>query len=172
MRGSFADAEEDRDGLIQQAGGGTLFFDEVGLLPQALQTHLLRVLSERQIRRMGAAQSALLDLRVMAASSEDLQMQVQAGGFNRELYEFLAVQQVAVPPLRERREDVAPLARQIAADLARQLELESAAVSDEVVTLLQEFDFPGNVRQLRRILDQALRVGKGPITPESVNLPA
>ena len=172
MQGAFADAAEDREGLVQQADGGTLFFDEVGLLPLPLQTHLLRVLNERQVRRMGAADGEPLDVRVMAASSEDLELQVQVGGFNRELYDYLAVQHVTVPPLRERPEDVAPLAQQIADSLASQLQLEPAPVSDEVVTLLQGYDFPGNVRQLRRILEQALRVSDGPITPGSINLQA
>ena len=172
VEGSFADATEDRRGLVQQADGGTLFFDEVGLLPLPLQTHLMRILTERQVRRMGASDGEPLDVRAMAASSEDLEMQVQVGGFNRELYDYLAVQEVAVPPLRERREDMAPLAQQIADDLAKQLDLEPAPVSDEVVTLLQGYDFPGNVRQLRRILEQAMRLSNGPITPGSVNLRA
>ena len=119
---------------------------------------------------MGASDSERLDVRVLAATSEDLAMQVEVGGFNRELYEYLAMHQVAVPPLRDRREDIAPLAQQIVDSTSRELGLESAPISEEVLELLQGYGFPGNVRKLRRILEQALRMSRGPIKPENVTL--
>ena len=171
-KGAFPGAEEDRQGLLQQAQGGTLFLDEVGLLPLPLQTHLLRVLTQGEVRPTGAPDSEHLDLRVLAATSEDLEMQVEVGGFNRELYEYLAVYVVAVPPLRDRREDIAPLAQQIVDTVSRELGLVSAPLSEEVLALLQAYSFPGNVRQLRRTLEQALRMSNGPIKPENLSLQA
>jgi DNA-binding NtrC family response regulator len=144
----------------------------VGLLPLPLQAHLLRVLTRGEVRRTGASDGERLDVRVLAATSEDLAMQVEVGGFNQKLYEYLAVHQVAVPPLRERVEDIGPLSQQIADSASRELGLESAPVSDEVLGLLQGYGFPGNVRQLRRILEQALRTSRGPITPENISLQA
>lgn len=113
VSGAFPGAEEDQVGLVQQARGGTLFLDEVGLLPLPLQVHLLRVLTQGEVRPTGASEVERLDVRVLAASSEDLQMQVELGEFSREMYEYLAVHQVAMPSLRDRREDIAPLAQQI-----------------------------------------------------------
>ena len=169
-RGAFPGADEDHPGLVQQAHGGTLFFDEVGLLPLPLQAHLLRVLTQGTVRRTGAAESEGIDARVLAATSEDLAMQVEVGGFSRDLFEYVAVQQVAVPPLRERREDVMALAQQIVDRVSPALRLEPTPVSEEVVELLKGYDFPGNVRQLHRALEQALRASGGPIRPETVNL--
>jgi DNA-binding NtrC family response regulator len=171
-KGAFPGAEEDRQGLLQQAQGGTLFFDEVGLLPLPLQAHLLRVLTQGEVRRTGATESERLDVRVLAGTSEDLEMQVEVGGFSRELYEYLAAHLVTVPPLRDRLEDIEPLAQQIADSASRELGLESAPVSDEVLALLQGYGFPGNVRQLRRILEQALRTSRGPINTEDISLQA
>ncbi len=171
-QGAFPGATEDRQGLLQQAQGGTLFFDEVGLLPVALQAHLMRVFAQGEVRLTGASDSDPLDVRVMAATSEDLEMQVEVDGFNRKLYEYLATNVVAVPPLRDRREDIAPLARQIADSASRELGLDSAPISDEVLALLDEYGFPGNVRQLRRTLEQALRMSSGPIKPEDISLQA
>ena len=142
------------------------------MLPLPLQAHLLRVLTQKEVRRTGATEAERVDVRVLAASSEDLQMQVELGGFNRELYEYLSAHQVAMPPLRDRREDIAPLAQQIVEAVSRELGLESPSVSEEVIGLLQGYNFPGNIRQLRRILEQALRMNDGVIKPENLSLHA
>ncbi len=171
-KGAFSGADDDNPGLVQQAEGGTLFFDEVGLLPLPLQAHLLRVLTQKEVRRTGASEAERVDVRVLAASSENLQMQVELGGFNRELYEYLSAHQVAMPPLRDRREDIAPLVQQIVGAASRGLGREPPSVSEEVLGLLQGYSFPGNIRQLRRILEQALRVSDGEIEPENLSLNA
>ena len=169
-KGAFAGADVDQPGLVQRAQEGTLFFDEVGLLPLPLQAHLLRVLTQKEVRRTGAAETEKVDVRVLAASSEDLLMQVELGGFHRALYDYLAAHQVAMPPLRDRREDIAPLTQQIVEAVSPELGLESAPISDEALMLLQGYSFPGNVRQLRRILEQALRMSGGEIRPEHMGL--
>ena len=171
-KGAFPGAEEDRPGLVQEAQGGTLLLDEVGVLPVPLQTHLSRVLMQREVRRAGTTESERLDLRVLASTSEDLEMQVQLGEFSLEFYEYLSVQAVMVPPLRDRPEDIAPLAQQIFDSVSRDLGLEPEPVSEEVVDLLRSHGLPGNVRQLRRILEQAVRLSGGPIKPEDLGLPA
>ena len=168
-KGAFAGADNDQPGLVQQAEGGTLFFDEVGLLPLPLQAHLLRVLTERHVRRTGAHDVESVDVCVQAATSEDLPMQVNLGGFNRALYEYLTTHEIAMPSLRDRSEDMAPLAQQIIDTASRQLGRDSQPLGQDVVTVLQGYDFPGNIRQLRRTLEQALRVGGGPIRPENLS---
>ncbi|MBT6147196.1 MAG: sigma-54-dependent Fis family transcriptional regulator, partial [Gemmatimonadetes bacterium] len=160
-RGAFAGAEADRKGLVQQAHGGTLFFDEVGLLPLPLQTHLLRVLTTGQVRSTGATQEEPLDVRVMAATSEDLELQVQVGVSHAGLYDYLAVHRITVAPLRQRIEDIAPLAQQIIGEVAARLGLPVQALGPEVLATLQNHRFPGNERELRRRIEQALATTGG-----------
>ncbi|MBT6146469.1 MAG: sigma-54-dependent Fis family transcriptional regulator, partial [Gemmatimonadetes bacterium] len=155
-KGAVPGADTDQDGLVAEAHGGSLFFDEVGLLPLPLQAHLLRVLTQREVRPIGGSEGEPLDLRVLSATSEDLDLQVQMGAFHRGLFDYLAMQQIAVPALRERPEDIAPLAQEIADQAAARQGQHPKALSQEVLQLLQNYGFPGNVRQLRRLLEQAL----------------
>ncbi|MBT3344053.1 MAG: sigma 54-interacting transcriptional regulator [Gemmatimonadetes bacterium] len=167
-KGAFPGADEDRPGIVQQARDGTLFFDEVGLLPLPVQAHLLRVLAQGEVRRTGASEAEPVDVRVLAASSEDLLLQVELGAFSKELYDFLSARHVAMPPLRERDEDIAPLAQQIVDRLSAELKIEKKPVSADVVEELQGYDYPGNVRQLHRILEQALGTTDGEIRLENL----
>jgi ligand-binding sensor domain-containing protein len=161
VQGAFPGADTAQQGLVLQADGGTLFLDEVGLLQLPLQTHLLRILTSGQVRPTGAAQAQSFDVRVLAATSENLELQLEMGTFHRGLYEFLASHAIAVPPLRDRVEDIGPLAQHIAGDLMRQMSLPEAPLSDAVLAHLMSCEFAGNVRELRRVLAQALRAAEG-----------
>ena len=154
--GAFAGADSERDGYLQQATGGSLFLDEIGLLPLPLQSHLLRVLTEREVRRVGAQEAESIDVRVLAATSMDLSGQVQSGDFHAELYEYLAPHTVAVSPLRERVEDIEPLAQHFARELMRKMGQAEEPLGVEVMAQLQGYAFPGNVRELKNIIERAL----------------
>ena len=161
VQGAFDGADSDRDGLIQEAKGGTLFFDEVGHIPLPLQSHLLRVLTQGEVRRVGEQEGHAIDVRVLASTSMDLAAQVEEGSFNRELYEYLALYQVEVPPLRERPEDIKLLAQQFAQQVAQEMGQESAPLNEEVVAHLQVHNFPGNTRELHNIVAHALAESGG-----------
>ena len=168
-RGAFPGADADRDGLVQQATGGTLFLDEVGVLPLPLQAHLLRVLSQGQVQRTGSTDVEPLDLRVVAATSEDLEMQTEIGAFSRELYVYLTDHTLAIPPLRERLEDLGPLARQLIDGIAGELQVDGVDLSDEAIQSLRRARLPGNARELRALLERAMRRrGGGTLRPEDL----
>ena len=149
--GAFTGARRGgRTGLVEAADGGTLFLDEIGELPLPLQTRLLRVLEEREVLRVGATEPTPVNLRVVAATLQALDHQVQAGAFRRDLYYRLATLQIALPPLRTRRQDIEPLARHFFQQLAgADLPLE-----DEALATLVGADWPGNVRELRNLVDR------------------
>ncbi|KAF1016079.1 MAG: Propionate catabolism operon regulatory protein [Stenotrophomonas maltophilia] len=149
--GAFTGARRGgRVGLVEAADGGTLFLDEIGELPLPLQTRLLRVLEEREVLRVGAAEPTSVDLRVVAATLQSLEQHVQAGSFRRDLYYRLAALRIALPALHTRREDVATLARHF----FRQLRGVDAPLDDSAMAVLQAADWPGNVRELRNLVDR------------------
>ena len=169
VRDAFPGADTDRDGWLQQAQGGILFFDEVGLLPLPLQSHLLRVLIQGTVRRVGASTEESLDVRVLAATREALEAQVELGTFHQGLYEYLAVRQLAIPPLRERPEDIGVLAQRVADAVQLGLGRECVRLSDAVVHQLEGHAFPGNARELRGMVEQALRSSVGrSLSPEDL----
>ena len=166
VKDAFPEADADRDGLLQQAQSGTLFLDEVGMLPPPLQSQLSRVFTSQQVRRLGDTTDAPLDVRILAATSETVETLVEVGDFNRELYEYLAVYRIDLPPLRDRQEDIAVLAQTIADEVAIQLDRKAVPLSDEVLQQLRQLTLPGNVRELRRLMESALRAKKdGPLEP-------
>lgn len=172
--GLAAGVDEDHDGLVLQADGGVLFLDEVALLPLPMQSHLCRVLTEGQVRRTGATDGQSIDVRVMASSSEDLETQVELGGLRPELYEFLAQSRLAMPSLSDRPQDMPALVEGLLQDLCDELAVAPVVLSDEALDVLQNCALPGNVRQLRRILEQAVRQhrGDGPLLPGNLALPS
>jgi len=162
VRGAFTGAQEARQGLFNAAHGGTLFLDEIGELPPQLQVKLLRAIQERRIRAVGATDDVEVDARVVAATNLDLTAQVQAGKFREDLYYRLNVIQIRVPPLRERREDVLLLAEHFLRRFAAEHGRGPLSLSREARRLLDEYSFPGNVRELENLIERAVTLSDGP----------
>ena len=150
-RGAFTGAQALRRGRFEQAEGGTLFLDEIGDMPAELQTRLLRVLSDGTFYRVGGHQQLKANVRVIAATHQDLDARVREGAFREDLYHRLNVIRVRIPSLRERREDIPLLARHFLAKSAKELSVEPKRLSDEVLAHLARMDFPGNVRQVENL---------------------
>jgi DNA-binding NtrC family response regulator len=155
VRGAFTGASADKAGLFDQADGGTLLLDEIGELPGPLQAKLLRVLQEGEIRRVGDQKTRRVDVRVLAATARDLAAEVAAGRFREDLFYRLNVVAIELPPLRERREDIAPLARHFVARLAQRFG-RPLALSDVAVAWLGEQEWRGNVRELENAIERAV----------------
>ena len=150
-RGAFTGAQASRRGRFEQADGGTLFLDEIGDMPFELQTRLLRVLSDGQFYRVGGHSPLRSNVRVIAATHQNLEERVRQGAFREDLFHRLNVIRLRLPPLRERREDVPALARHFLQRSATELGVEPKRLSDAALAVLTHFDFPGNVRQLENI---------------------
>jgi two-component system, NtrC family, response regulator AtoC len=162
MRGSFTDAHNDRRGLFEEANTGTLFLDEVGELPLALQAKLLRALQENEIRRVGGNESIQLDIRLIAATLRDLPAEIAAGRFREDLYYRLNVVPIHVPALRERVEDIAELAQFFAASCA-QRHGRAVTLTDGALAALQQQPWPGNVRELENVIERAVVLAETPV---------
>ena len=150
-RGAFTGAQTTRRGRFEQADGGTLFLDEIGDMPFDLQTRLLRVLSDGQFYRVGGHQPLKSNVRVIAATHQNLEQRVKEGVFREDLFHRLNVIRLRLPPLRERREDIPTLTRFFLAKSAKDLGVEAKRIGDEALARLVGFEFPGNVRQLENI---------------------
>ena len=150
-RGAFTGAQTTRRGRFEQADGGTLFLDEIGDMPFDLQTRLLRVLSDGQFYRVGGHQPLKSNVRVIAATHQNLEQRVREGVFREDLYHRLNVIRLRLPPLRERREDIPMLTRLFLSKSARELGVDSKRITDDALAQLAGFDFPGNVRQLENL---------------------
>ncbi len=150
-RGAFTGAQTQRRGRFEQAEGGTLFLDEIGDMPFDLQTRLLRVLSDGQFYRVGGHAAVKAHVRVIAATHQDLERRVKEGGFREDLFHRLNVIRLRLPALRERHEDVPVLTRHFLQQSARQLGVEPKRIADSAIARLEQFAFPGNVRQLENI---------------------
>jgi DNA-binding NtrC family response regulator len=160
-RGAFTGAVQDRPGLFEAASGGTLFLDEVGELPQGMQAKLLRALQERQVRRVGENRVRPIRVRVVAATNRELAREVEAGRFRKDLYYRLKVVELRVPPLRERREDVLPLARRLLADMASRMHRPAPTLTPRAADQLLRYPWPGNVRELENALERAVALARG-----------
>ena len=154
-KGSFTGAIEDKQGLFQAANGGTLFLDEVADLPLAMQVKLLRAIQEKAVRPVGGQQEVAVDVRILSATHKDLAAEVAAGRFRQDLYYRLNVIEQRVPPLRERREDIALLADSMLQRLAMGSGQPPARLHPEALDKLRGYRFPGNVRELENILERA-----------------
>jgi two-component system nitrogen regulation response regulator GlnG len=150
-RGAFTGAQASRRGRFEQADGGTLFLDEIGDMPFELQTRLLRVLSDGQFYRVGGHSPMRSNVRVIAATHQNLEERVRQGVFREDLFHRLNVIRLRLPPLRERKEDIASLARHFLQRSATELGVEPKRLSDAALVVLTNFEFPGNVRQLENI---------------------
>ncbi len=160
-RGAFTGAESDRRGLIEEADGGTLFLDEIGDMPAATQVHLLRVLENSELRRVGENIARHVDVRVVAATHHDLLTDVTAGRFRGDLYYRLNVVQIELPPLRERREDIGLLASYFLERTAARWKRGALEFSPEAMALLESYDYPGNVRELENAIEHAVTIAEG-----------
>ena len=161
VRGAFTDAIGNKAGLFEEADGGTLFLDEVGELPLPLQAKLLRALQEGTIRRVGDTTEVSVDVRLVAATLRDLQAAVAAGEFREDLFYRLNVVAVAIPPLRDRREDIPQLAR-FFLERHGARHNKAVALADDAIATLEAQPWPGNVRELENILERALVLADGP----------
>jgi two-component system, NtrC family, response regulator AtoC len=168
-KGAFTGAVGAKRGLFEEADGGTLLLDEVGDLPLQLQVSLLRVLQEGEVRRVGDARTIRVDVRVLAATHQDLSQAVAAGTFREDLFYRLNVVGLRLPPLRERSEEIEPLARRFLARHAARLGLQEKPLSDAALRLLVAWRWPGNVRELENALERALVLSEGAeIEPETL----
>jgi DNA-binding NtrC family response regulator len=154
-RGAFTGATERRPGKFELATGGTVFLDEIGELPLAVQGKLLRAIEEKTVDRIGGRMPVPVDVRIVAATNRELQQAAEAGEFRRDLYFRLAVFPVTIPPLRARGEDVVLLARHFAAQFGRELRGREATLTDESLALLSAHAWPGNVRELENAIERA-----------------
>jgi formate hydrogenlyase transcriptional activator len=162
-KGAFTGAVRRRAGRFEQAEGGTIFLDEVGDAPPSVQVRLLRVLQEKEIQRVGGAESVGVDVRVVAATNRDLEQMVAAGTFRSDLYYRLSVFPLQLPPLRARREDVRPLGTYLLARHAALMHRRPPTVEDETWAALEGYGWPGNVRELENLLQRALILSPGPV---------
>ncbi len=160
-RGAFTGASAARKGLFQVADGGTLFLDEIGDMPLPLQAKLLRVLQEREVRPVGASEPLKVDVRIVSATHRDLEDAVARREFREDLYYRLNVVNLHIPPLRERREDIAPLARHFVAQLAAKHGRRITGFAPEAMELLMRAEWPGNVRQLMNVVEQCCALSTG-----------
>jgi len=161
VKGAFTGADADRPGYFEMAHEGTLFLDELGEMPLKLQAVLLRVLEDGQIRRVGAPQGRQVDVRVVAATNADLQRRIQETTFRQDLYFRIARFTVTAPPLRQRREDIPLLARHFLQILAAEMGREVSGLSPQALAKLQDYPFPGNVRELKNVVERALLESRG-----------
>ena len=155
-RGAFTGAVQERRGLFEEADGGTIFLDEIGDLPLALQVKLLRVLQEGQIRRVGNNAERTVDVRVVAATSRDLEAEVKENRFRSDLYYRVNVVRLHLPPLRERGEDIAELAKHFATSHAARLGIARPVLAPAAMRALMDYSWPGNVRELENVIERAL----------------
>lgn len=156
IRGSFTGAVSDKKGLFEEANHGTLFLDEIAETPLAIQVKLLRALQEHEIRRVGATTPVKVDVRVLAATNKNLEQAVARREFRRDLFYRLNVINIAIPPLRERREDILPLARLFMDSYAKAQSKEIRTISAEALDLLTVYPWPGNVRELENVIERAV----------------
>ena len=161
LRGAFTGAVSTRKGLLEEAGGGTLFLDEVGDMSPPLQAKLLRVIQSREFLPVGATRPCRVDIRFVAATNKDLETEISLGRFREDLYYRLNVIPLHLPPLRERIEDVAPLAHHFLDRFARRMNRGITGISQETLAILEAHAWPGNVRELENVMERGVILTRG-----------
>jgi len=159
--GAFTGATKQRKGKFERASGGTLFLDEVGDMPSNMQAKLLRVLQEGEIERVGGSELLNVDVRVVAATNKPLRKEIEEGRFRADLYDRLNVLPLRVPPLRERSEDIGLLAAHFLRQACQNNDRRGKSLSDGAMKLLQKYDYPGNVRELRNLVERIVILTPG-----------
>ncbi len=170
-KGTFTGAVADKQGLFEAADGGTLFLDEIGEMPISMQVKLLRALQEHSVRPVGSTKDVPVDVRVVAATNRDLRALVDAGGFRKDLFYRLQVIPLELPPLRERLDDILPLARQFIDKTCKQNACGPCALSSDVLDALHAYAWPGNVRELENVIERAVVLAEGQPKIELGDLP-
>jgi DNA-binding NtrC family response regulator len=162
-KGAFTDARAQKLGMMEMANGGTLFLDEIGELAPMLQVKLLRVLERRTFRRVGGTKDISVNLRVISATNQDLEKMVREGGFREDLYYRLKVVPLLVPPLRDRREDIMPLARLFLERFSKQFKKPFRGVAESAEQVLTDYPWPGNIRELKNLMERTVLLEKAEV---------
>ncbi|MDD2272796.1 MAG: sigma-54 dependent transcriptional regulator [Desulfuromonadaceae bacterium] len=161
VRGAFTGAVMNQKGLLEEADGGTLFLDEIGDVSPAVQAKLLRVTQEKDFIVLGSTRTRKVDVRFVAATNKDLMNEVREGRFREDLYYRLNVISISLPPLRERRDDIEPLARHFLKASTRRMKKDVLGIEDDALQALLQYDWPGNVRELENVMERAVILARG-----------
>jgi two-component system response regulator PilR (NtrC family) len=169
MRGAYTGADSNKKGLLEVAEKGTVFLDEIGEMSAVMQVKLLRVLQERRFRRVGGLEELTADIRVIAATNQDLTRLIAEGRFREDLFYRINVIPISLPPLRERREDIGMVAEHFLAKYAEQMDKQITGISHQAMELLTQHDWPGNIRELENVIERAVALEASPtILPDSL----
>jgi two-component system response regulator PilR (NtrC family) len=169
MRGAFTGADSNKKGLMEVAEHGTIFLDEIGEMTPTMQVKLLRVLQDRRFRRLGGTEEVQADIRVIAATNQDLQKMVADGRFREDLFYRINVIPMQLPPLRDRREDIPLLAEHFLSKYAAQMQKQVLSISGDALALLEGYGWPGNVRELENVIERAVALEQSPaVLPDSL----
>lgn len=169
-KGSFTSAVRDRQGKFEAANGGILFLDEIGDMSLAAQAKVLRVLEENKIQRVGSEKDITVDVRVIAATNKDLKKEIEKGSFREDLYHRLAVILIDVPTLSSRKEDIPLLVNHFLEIICKEQGIESKSFSKESITLLEDYNWSGNIRELRNVIERLIILGGNPISEKDIKL--
>ena len=170
LKGAFTSAVKDRAGKFEAANGGTIFLDEVGDMSLSAQAKVLRALQESKVQRVGSDKDIKVDVRVVAATNKDLSKEIADGKFREDLYHRLAVILIKVPPLNERREDIPLLIDYFTKKIADEHGTAQKKFSDKAIKLLQEYDWTGNIRELRNVVERLIILGDKEVSENDVKL--
>ena len=170
MKGSFTGAVKDRAGKFEQADGGTLFLDEIGDMSLSAQTKVLRALQENEITRVGSDKTIKVNVRVIAATNKDLKKEIEKGNFREDLYHRLNVIPIHVPDLKDRKEDIPLLVNHFIQQICAEQGWKAKSINDDAIKALQHHDWPGNIRELRNVIERLIILSADTITAEDVSL--
>ena len=170
IKGSFTSAVKDRQGKFEAANGGTLFLDEIADMSLAAQAKVLRALEENKIQRVGSEKNITVDVRVIAATNKDLKKEIEKGSFREDLYHRLAVILIDVPTLSSRKEDIPLLINHFLEIICKEQGIESKSFSKESISLLEDYNWSGNIRELRNVIERLIILGGNPISEKDIKL--
>ena len=170
IKGSFTSAVKDRQGKFEAANEGTLFLDEIGDMSLAAQAKVLRALEENKVQRVGSEKDIIVDVRVIAATNKDLKKEIEKGSFREDLYHRLAVILIDVPTLSSRKDDIPLLVNHFLEIICKEQGIESKSFSKESINLLKNYNWSGNVRELRNVVERLIILGGNPISEKDIKL--